>query len=60
MVICALALPAAIAAMHVVRNQAAPAPIKSVGPVSKAAGQPANIIAKASQMDKVATALRGE
>lgn len=55
-----LALPAAMAAMHIARNQAEPAPLLDVKPENKVAKQPANAIAKASQMDKIAEALRSE
>lgn len=58
--ICALALPAAMAAMHLVRNQAEAAPTLTVKAASNPAKQPANAIARASQMDKISDALRGE
>lgn len=58
--ICVLALPATMAAMYVVRNQAEPAPALAVKAEDKAAKQPANAVAKASQMDKIAAALRSE
>lgn len=58
--IVALALPATMAAMHMVRNQAEPAPVLDLKLENKAAKQPTNAITKASQMDKIADALRSE
>lgn len=58
--IAVLALPAAMAAMHVIRNQKEASPALMAKVESKAAKQPANAIAKASQMDKITDALRGE
>lgn len=55
--ICAIALPAALAAMYIARSQAEPVVITAK---EKLAQPSENAVAKVSQMDKISEALRGE